>query len=286
MASVVSAVSANILAGMRDSCNVGMLLRAAFKSERLGQLCLQCLLLNGLVVCGSAFVFYQLDWLAATYLPVVSGSSTATSVFGVLSNIVYQCIWHIPLQLLCHVLNYMWYTYIFEEGVRVALLRVPVKAFTYRRWLRLVSNEVLKLLLIALFALQANLIELISFCYIGPICSFFMFCLLHSFFTFDYCWGQQEWSLKAKIDHFEVNWDYFLGFGLPMTAMYYALCYGFSTFLAYGVTSLLYPAHIILSLCCRPPGPPVVRLAVFHTTISCLNLVTPLIPRASTKQQQ
>jgi hypothetical protein len=91
------------------------------------------------------------------------------------------------------------------------------------------------------FALFIAFVRWIPF--IGSIISFFIYCIIMSYYCFEYKWINQDWTIEQRMIYAEQHWAYCLGFGLPATI----IIYFFSTLKANGVFALIYPS---VSLVC------------------------------------
>eukprot|EP00656_Telonema_subtile_P056938 TRINITY_DN9249_c0_g1_i6.p1 TRINITY_DN9249_c0_g1~~TRINITY_DN9249_c0_g1_i6.p1 ORF type:complete len:138 (-),score=13.86 TRINITY_DN9249_c0_g1_i6:385-798(-) len=82
--------------------------------------------------------------------------------------------------------------------------------------------------------------------YLGPV--FFLIGLamlawICAFYSFEYVWSINGWSVDRRIAHFETNYAYFLGFGMPC-----ALITAFVPFfVSNGIFALVFPVLIILA---------------------------------------
>lgn len=77
----------------------------------------------------------------------------------------------------------------------------------------LIAVESFRGILLTLLFLQAYLTGFIP--YIGPIFQFMQYCLLSSFYSFEYVWQDTQWSLEKRIEELESHFIYYLGFGFP-----------------------------------------------------------------------
>lgn len=73
------------------------------------------------------------------------------------------------------------------------------------------SEEVYRLLLIGSFFLEITLFSLVPI--IGRLVWSIHLCWLYSFYSFEYKWALEGWSLEQRISYFEKRWPYFFGFG-------------------------------------------------------------------------
>lgn len=84
---------------------------------------------------------------------------------------------------------------------------------------KLIADSLFSIAVQALFLVQAMLVELIPLYMIGRIFGLVHMCLLYSLYTFEYKWFNMGWELHKRLTYIEVNWPYFIGFGLPMAVL-------------------------------------------------------------------
>jgi len=87
--------------------------------------------------------------------------------------------------------------------------------------------------------------------YFGKIFGFILTCWLYSFSVLDYCCWSSAWGLDQRLDYLENHWLYFLGYGAPVSIVYYMFPY----FVSVALTSLLFPLFIILAMHAKPVKP-------------------------------
>lgn len=84
--------------------------------------------------------------------------------------------------------------------------------------------------------------------YIGSILSFLIYCVIMSYYCFEYKWINEDWSVEQRMMYAEEHWAYCLGFGLPATTITFFL----STLRAGGVFALIYPSFIMMASVSTP----------------------------------
>ncbi|KAI7874280.1 etoposide-induced protein 2.4-domain-containing protein [Mucor mucedo] len=96
------------------------------------------------------------------------------------------------------------------------------------------------------FALFISLLKSIP--YIGAVVSFSIYCIIMTYYCFEYRWVNQDWTIEQRMVYAEQHWAYYLGFGLPATVITFFL----STLRAGGVYALVYPSFIMMASVAAP----------------------------------
>ncbi|EPB86690.1 hypothetical protein HMPREF1544_06476 [Mucor circinelloides 1006PhL] len=96
------------------------------------------------------------------------------------------------------------------------------------------------------FALFITFLRCIPF--VGSIFSFLIYCIVMSYYCFEYKWINQDWTIEQRMVYAEEHWAYCLGFGLPATTIIFFL----STLRAGGVFALIYPSYIMMASVASP----------------------------------
>ncbi|CAI0439426.1 unnamed protein product [Linum tenue] len=91
-----------------------------------------------------------------------------------------------------------------------------------------IGEQVYSVLLVIFFSAQVNAVGIVPF--VGKALSF----VLQSWM---YKWNLSEVPLDRKLDFFETNWPFFVGFGSPCVLA----SFFFSTYVSYGVMATLFP---------------------------------------------
>ncbi|CEG68663.1 hypothetical protein RMATCC62417_04876 [Rhizopus microsporus] len=95
----------------------------------------------------------------------------------------------------------------------------------------------------ALFTLLLKMIPVV-----GSVLAFIIYCIVMSYYCFEYKWMKHDWSIEKRLTFAEEHWSYYLGFGLPGTILTFFL----STLKASAVFALIYPTYIIMASAARP----------------------------------
>ncbi|KAI7900604.1 etoposide-induced protein 2.4-domain-containing protein [Cokeromyces recurvatus] len=142
-----------------------------------------------------------------------------------------------PLYLICLIVNSRFYSK-FASHQRVNGYDDHVDILTSINTVILYSN----------FALCITLLKhLIPI--IGSILSFFIYCIVMSYYCFEYKWiNEQDWTIEQRMNYTEEHWSYFFGFGLPASSIIFFL----STLRAGGVFALIYPCYIMMASVATP----------------------------------
>ncbi|CAI0439429.1 unnamed protein product [Linum tenue] len=95
-----------------------------------------------------------------------------------------------------------------------------------------IGEQVYSVLLVIFFSAQVNAVGIVPF--VGKALSF----VLQSWM---YKWNLSEVPLDRKLDFFETNWPFFVGFGSPCVLA----SFFFSTYVSYGVMATLFPLFVL-----------------------------------------
>lgn len=77
--------------------------------------------------------------------------------------------------------------------------------------------------------------------YVGTTINFLLLSWMYAYYCFEYKWNLSELSLDKRLDFFESNWGFFLGFGSPcVLAIFF-----FSPLVSYGVMAILFPLFVL-----------------------------------------
>ncbi|CAO3616242.1 unnamed protein product [Mucor fragilis] len=84
--------------------------------------------------------------------------------------------------------------------------------------------------------------------HVGRLLSFFMNCIILSYYCFEYQWVYKGWNIEKRLSYMEKHWSFFVGFGFPGTIFTF-----FLSFLRSGaVFALIYPCFIIMAMMAVP----------------------------------
>eukprot|EP00668_Euglena_longa_P002830 GGOE01003311.1.p1 GENE.GGOE01003311.1~~GGOE01003311.1.p1 ORF type:complete len:200 (+),score=45.87 GGOE01003311.1:590-1189(+) len=197
---------------------------------------------------------------------------------------LFKLTWMWPMRMLAYVFNCIWSLRVFDEAAKVQSKKPNATiSQSYDRMLRFLADYICQFLLLMFFSVEANAWSFLP--YAGLPVSFVFFCWLHAFYAFDYRWAYENKSLQSRVKGFELQWDYFLGFGAPMTLLYFLLCEisEDGPFIAFGITSFLFPIHVVLALCLTPrPSTHRRRLDIFsHFAMRAVDVVWSCTPLGS-----
>mmetsp|Transcript_4018 Transcript_4018/g.7145 ORF Transcript_4018/g.7145 Transcript_4018/m.7145 type:complete len:301 (-) Transcript_4018:1329-2231(-) len=275
MTSTVSKWLSNFTTGCTDSLTFSALNQFLLKSDKLRTLFWQFFVLNFVVLCGSLFVFQYVGERIVQLLHTWTKSPEAAPLFTAGFTVLFKYAWMWPVRILAHILNSVWCFHVVGEATRLQKA-AQFSAMSYDRILRSVTECIYQVVLLFFFYLEVNLWSLVP--YVGFPISFVFSCWLHAFYAFDYRWAHEGRSLKQRVKAFELSWDYYFGFGAPMTLLYFVLCWAATEgpFIAFAVSSLLFPIHIIVALTMpdRPLEEGQWQMNVFsHFAMRCVDLL-------------
>ena len=266
-----------VCAGCMDGVMVWRTLIYLLTSRLIARRVWQCLMLNGgiflMSVLLAEFVLRPLlRWMLHVELPTSPPLlSPLLPPADVLLLYLYYALWVYPMYCLAFVLSAVWYQDIADAALAARTASqpsphqgaaashssssssspsssppAPPAAATLRRSLRLMAEELYRLLLVSLFLVQLSAFALVP--YAGRVLGFVHLCWLHSLYSFEYKWSGQGWRLEVRLHYFERRWAYFLGFGAPAAALtaFTPRLIGAAIFAA------TFPLLIILAVTARP----------------------------------
>eukprot|EP00088_Acartia_fossae_P032624 TRINITY_DN3338_c0_g2_i2.p1 TRINITY_DN3338_c0_g2~~TRINITY_DN3338_c0_g2_i2.p1 ORF type:complete len:316 (+),score=21.63 TRINITY_DN3338_c0_g2_i2:412-1359(+) len=240
------------------------------KEPRILERTLKCIVLNGLVFWLSIFLFQSVVLpcvkLAVDIFTVGSSDALWTYTEPVLS-FAFNTLWVLPFFLLSKIVNAIW----FQDIADLAFQSTDGRTLVNLSISVMLADTVISILIEVFFLVQAKIVSLFPIEVVGHTCNFVHQCLLHSLYSFEYKWFSQGIELHKRLDYIEINWPYFLGFGLPLAVLtslpssqIYAGC----------VFSIAFPLFIVAGSqgsVVSSPGMP--RLNIFAPTLQITNLL-------------
>ncbi|XP_046352994.1 etoposide-induced protein 2.4 homolog [Haliotis rufescens] len=236
-----------------------------------------CCAWNGGVCWLSIFVFhYMLLPCIYWFTELISGGSlTHGLVWSWLSPLLswtFSALWVLPLFVLSKVINCFW----FQDIADAAYLKMrgKPKSLTLSTF---IADMLFSVTLQAFFLIQATMASSLPIYGVGQLVSVLHFCLLYSLYTFEYKWYNMGLEVHTRLSLIEINWPYFVGFGLPMAL---ATSLSSSTVISGCIFSILFPLFIISANDAQEPAQPfefplklftpvrVITNAVFHRSMT------------------
>lgn len=181
-------------------------------------------------------------------MPILRFFLSADSTTEDVLKAVYNALWIWPVYALSFLLNSIWYQEIadfaqqLQQGASDKSRPKPKRLSLSQ----VLTDEIYRSLLFGGFLMQTTLVLYIP--YIGPTLSFICVAWIYAFYSFEYNWINAGWSLDTRMLYFEQRWCYFLGFGIPCTA----LTFFFPQFVGAGVFAMLFPLYILISFVAKP----------------------------------
>lgn len=130
-------------------------------------------------------------------------------------SIIFGMMWVLPIFLLSKIVSSLWFADIANEAYKVR----KGKPSLIPNISKLVADFLFNLVVQALFLVQSMLVNLLPFPYVGETLCFIHMCLLYSLYSFEYKWFNMGWELHRRLSYIEINWPYFMGFGVPLTVL-------------------------------------------------------------------
>ncbi|KEG14697.1 hypothetical protein DQ04_00341120 [Trypanosoma grayi] len=229
---------------------------------------------------------------------------------------VFDVMWVLPMYALTQALGVRWYSALYTEACvskKHRTNRAPAEGGGYDDTTSLtkpngadvppsfktavvfLSEIIFKAIVTALCAFLAVIVETIVPAPIGPVMAFMLNSCLYAFCVFDYRFSSQYvWDhetrqptrmpLLGTLKYFEKRWAYFLGFGATQTVMASLLrstWIASSWFSVAAFTSVVFGAHIILSVEAKPNPPAPFAIPVLSPFFAMCGVVVPLLVTSS-----
>lgn len=181
----------------------------------------QCCALNGCVFGSGMMIFHfaVLPCLRTLMNFIFSHSpGKAAFVWSWLNPILYHvfnALWVLPLFILSRIINSLWFQDIANTAYRHSRGRPQYMGGFSKTW----ADNLFSFLIQALFLLQTYLVKLIPVTILGQVAGMVHLCMLYSFYAFEYKWINMGWELHRRLAFIEMNWPYFIGFGMPLAVL-------------------------------------------------------------------
>lgn len=192
-----------------------------YRERKVAKQVLKCCALNGGFTWMSIILFEQI--LLPTlkfFLTLCYGdkSQDLHMIWGWLQSIlsiIFGMMWVLPIFLLSKIVSSLWFADIANEAYKVR----KGKPSLIPNVSKLVADFLFNLVVQAIFLVQSMLVNLLPLPYMGTFLCFLHLCLLYSLYSFEYKWFNMGWELHRRLNYIEINWPYFMGFGLPLTVL-------------------------------------------------------------------
>lgn len=194
------------------------------------------------------------------------------TIVRVVVDLSFKFFWIVPAYVVSFALNAVWYQDIADLAFRHKSNPNRTRHTRRLTLTRLVADEMYRVPLMILVFIEVDLIGRMP--YIGPSVSMAMLMWIYSFYSFEYRWVLQGWSLPRRLKEIETRWVFFAGFGAPSTL----LTYFFPMFVSAGIFALIFPIFILTAMY-SPSTPPASsssrygRLPVFGRSKRALDAV-------------
>merc|ERR1719348_1916389 len=234
---------------------------------------LKCCVLNGGVFGVSLILFENLLLpLVQTLLYIILAGSQERadalwSYTQPVLSVAFSTLWVLPFFLLSKIVNAIWFQDIADLAFRSSQGRPLVNLSISV----MIADTVFSIVVEIIFLLQGKVFALLPIKILGAALNLVHQCLLHSLYSFEYKWFSQGIELHRRLNLVEINWPYFLGFGLPLAVI---TSMPESQIMAGCVFSVLFPLFIVSgnqAVIETSPGIP--PMNVFSPTIVISNAV-------------
>ncbi|XP_065355379.1 etoposide-induced protein 2.4 homolog [Calliphora vicina] len=244
-----------------------------FKEKKIAKQVLKCCALNGGFTWMSIILFEQILLPTLKFILTLcygDKSQDLHMIWGWLQSIlsiIFGMMWVLPIFLLSKIVSSLWFADIANEAYKVR----KGKPSLIPSISKLVADFLFNLVVQALFLVQSMLVNLLPFPYVGEILCFIHLCLLYSLYSFEYKWFNMGWELHRRLSYIEINWPYFMGFGVPLTVL---TNMSSSVIVSSCIFSIFFPLFILSGNEAKPIiGTTDTPLRLFSPTIFVSNLM-------------
>eukprot|EP00095_Tigriopus_kingsejongensis_P001081 snap_masked-scaffold1123_size61443-processed-gene-0.17 protein:Tk01081 transcript:snap_masked-scaffold1123_size61443-processed-gene-0.17-mRNA-1 annotation:"etoposide-induced protein" len=201
----------------------------------------KCCFFNGGVFLASIWIFETL------FMPIISSVALGWGVIPpqvwerwvepVLS-ITFSTLWILPLFLLSKVVNAIWFQDIADSAFKFSQGRPQMMSSVSV----MIADIIYSLAVEMVFLVQAKITSLLPIASLGQAMAILHLSLLNALYCFEYKWFNQGLELHRRLNYVELNWPYFLGFGLPLAV---ATNYFPNHIVSGCIFSILFPLFIV-----------------------------------------
>lgn len=190
-----------------------------YSEKKIAKQVLKCCALNGGFTWMSIILFEQilLPTLKYVLLQIYGHKSDDLLVIWswlqAILSILFGMMWVLPIFLLCKIVSSLWFADIANEAYNARKGQPQLIPSISK----IIADFLLSMIVQVLFLIQSMLMNCIPLWLIGRALCFVHLCLLYSLYSFEYKWFNMGWELHRRLSYIEINWPYFLGFGLPLT---------------------------------------------------------------------
>lgn len=147
-------------------------------------------------------------------------SGTVATIWGWMEpslSLLFHSLWVAPLFLLSKIVNALWFQDIADTAYKVRKGRPQLISSISK----LIADTLINVLVEVLFLLQSTIVKYlpIPIPFASKILYIVHMSLLCSLYAFEYKWFNMGWELHKRLTYIEINWPYFLGFGLPLATL-------------------------------------------------------------------
>ncbi|XP_037817143.1 etoposide-induced protein 2.4 homolog [Lucilia sericata] len=244
-----------------------------FKEKKIAKQVLKCCALNGGFTWMSIILFEQILLPTLKFILTLcygDKSQDLHMIWGWLQSIlsiIFGMMWVLPIFLLSKIVSSLWFADIANEAYKVR--KGPPSLIPNIS--KLVADFLFSLVVQAIFLVQSMLVNLLPFPYVGEVLCFVHLCLLYSLYSFEYKWFNMGWELHRRLSYIEINWPYFMGFGVPLTVL---TNMSSSVIVSSCIFSIFFPLFILSGNEAKPViGTTDTPLRLFSPTIFVSNLM-------------
>ena len=265
MRQIVHHMIDSYITGVADSLNMTEAVKAIVKKDRTIKNVKICLLLNLVIITGSAILFefiikpFVNNIIVNNISPINSNTdnldvneteiNTDNFLLALFKKInISECFdffvnlfWLYPIYGLSLFINMIVYQNIADDVYEILDNKTVVHQMDYITMIKNIGMFFYRLLLTLMMIIQVMILSYIP--YLGKIISFTITSLLYSFYCFEYKWNKQHIYLDKQMSIIENNCYYFLGFGTIISLSIHTLPF----IIGNSIASTLFPLYIVIA---------------------------------------
>jgi len=233
-------------AGFWAACTLERAFQYISSSKEVRVRTFKCFLLNGLLFIGSMgcmrFVVVPVaSWMLHLTPPhnLEAEEELRERLMAIL-DLLYKVLWLYPAYILSFIVNDKWYHDIAKFAVTLHQQERLTSSVSSNQ--SGPAESLYSVVLVTVFFVQAVFTSFLPL--IGKPLYYLNLSLLYGYYCFDYKWVLAGWSLEQRINFFEINWSYFMGFGGPFTLL--SMC--FPKLIGAGLMAVMFPLCVLVAL--------------------------------------
>lgn len=206
-----------ILAGGQATRSLGK--KQLSKNDKFYTNLIQSSILNGvfLFLCICIFNYILMPVLNSIAFTLISASNhnLINNYLNPCFQILFSSVWILPVFLLCKLFNLIWHQEIADIAYEFKYGKP--KSNPNQSFSDFIADMVFSVTMQLIFLVQSSLMGLIPAPWLSTILGHFHTSFLYALYAFEYKLCNRGLDIRKRIEHIELRWPYFWGFGLSMS---------------------------------------------------------------------